>query len=69
MRICTRYDAKVDAALIFFNRKSARTEILDENRLIHYDRYGAVAFVELPEVSKGVKLDGLPQRERIERRS
>lgn len=66
-RLCTHYDPTVDALVIFFRRhaRSARTEPLDDNRLVDYDADGGVAFVELLNVSRGTELAGLPEQDRV----
>lgn len=43
----------------------ARTEILDVNRLIDYDRRGHLVGIEFLHVSGGVRLDHLPYAEQL----
>lgn len=61
--LCTHYDPSADAATFLFQRhaKSARTEVLDDRRMVDYDFFGKVAFVEVLDVSHGVELEGLPE--------
>jgi hypothetical protein len=46
--------------------ESARTEIIDNLRPADYHDKGRLAFVELIGISKGVRLDGPPERDVIE---
>lgn len=66
---CVHYDSLADAVTVWFQRgvESARTDIIDNLRLADYDASGRLAFVELIGVSRGVRLDGLPSRDVIER--
>ena len=70
MAVCTHYDPSADAAWIYFQKPSvalrpARSEELDESRLIAYDALNRVLAVELLDVSKGVVMDGLPGQAEI----
>ena len=57
------YDPGVDAATVYFVHpaKSHRTVVVDETRNFDYDEEGRILYVELLDVSRGVKLDGLPE--------
>jgi hypothetical protein len=61
------YDPAVDALAIDLDGASpgasARTEALDDLRLLDYDAGGRLISIDLMDVSRGVDLDGLPERE------
>ena len=57
------YDPDVDAATVYFvfPAKSHRTVVVDGARNFDYDEEGGILYVELLDVSRGVKLHGLPE--------
>ena len=62
------YDSDVDAAYIYFRQAPwDHMKILDDCRNVDYGSDGEPNGVELLYVSDGVNLDGLPQRDVIER--
>lgn len=64
-----RYDESADAAYVALDpvQDSARTEELDDFRLIDHAPDGRVIGVEFLEVSAGVDLDGVPEADTIRR--
>lgn len=63
------YNKDADAAYIYLrgDMEVARTRNLDGSRLVDYAEDGEPIGIELLDVSEGVNLDGLPQRDVIER--
>lgn len=63
------YNKEADAAYIYLREgvPVARTKNLDGARLIDYAADDAPTGIELLDVREGVNLDGLPEREIIER--
>lgn len=63
----TSYDPSVDAANVYFVYpcRSHRTVVVDDVRFFDYDVEGRIVLVEILDVSKGVKLDGLPEPELV----
>lgn len=63
------YDATVDASAVYLTDppvgRVARTEVLDDERLVDYDAEGRPVLVELLDVSRGVVLEGLPEPELV----
>ena len=61
------YDPEVDAAAIDFtaSHASVRTVHVDDARHFDEDADGQVTCIELLDVSKGVRLDGLPEPELV----
>ncbi len=64
-----KHDQTADAAYVYLSpvRKVAQTRCVDDYRMVDYGRDGRVLGVELLEVSDGVDLDGIPERETIRR--
>lgn len=62
-----KYDADADAAYVYLREgmKVTRTQNLDGSRLIDYATDGEPIGVELLDVSEGVNLDGIPDRDAI----
>lgn len=60
------YDPEADALAIDLEGsgagRSARTEHLDERRLVDYDATGRTISIQLLDVSGGVTFEGLPER-------
>ena len=62
------YDKEADAVYIqLSNEPIGYTKELDDNRLIDYTDSGEPVGIDLSSVSKGVKLEGLPEAEATER--
>ena len=58
------FDPEADAIYVeLLDDKIATTKELDSNRLIDYSEDGRATGVDLMEVSRGVKLEGLPEAE------
>jgi uncharacterized protein YuzE len=62
-----RYDSEADAAFLLLADELGHTRgrQLDEQRIVHYNDAGDAVAVELLFVSRGIRLDGLPESERI----
>ena len=61
-------DNIADAVYInFIDEPVHHTEELDDNRLIDYSIMGRPVGIDLTAVSDGVKLDGLPEIEEVEK--
>lgn len=62
-----RYDQEADA--VYVGLRSAeghmRSRRLDEQRVLDYDEHGALVGVEFLFVSRGLRVDGLPESDRI----
>ena len=61
-----QYDTEADALYVRLEAgEVARTRRLDSSRAVDYRADGAVVGVEFLSVSKGVRLEGVPEVERI----
>lgn len=63
------YDAETDALYVYLRREGAvaKTYPLDDSRLVDVDEKGQPVGVELLGVSRGIRLDGLPEPEALGR--
>ena len=63
-----QYDPEADALYVEFgDAPASRTGRLDELRAVDYAADGGVIGVEFLEASRGISLDGVPDRERVDR--
>jgi uncharacterized protein YuzE len=62
------YSASADAAYVYLSdAESARTQQLDDWRMVDYDAAGRVVGVEFLGVSAGIDLSDVPEHETVER--
>ncbi len=61
------YDPEADAIYVRFSEPEGRvrTKRIDDRRLVDYDENGSLVGVELLFVSQGVRLEDVPEADRI----